>query len=651
MHLGHTDTTKPGQMKGADTLIGFSRGGYSSYLDIFDAVYKDAEQNNSMFGLERGFQNIYEANSKLVSELTNERILGFEALRFKDVARSLSEGTALGRYEHDDNYTLDLDMVDIRLRKLKERHPEIQTFEEMYAQLKTNASATEQSAADVLNRADGLGGVVGFMAGMAGAFNKNDPLNVLSLALGGFGARATTRIATEMGLGALSETINQVLGVQENRKLLGLDNSTWRAAQQILFAAAGAGALRGVIEVAPVAGRAVERKVAPQRALGRALLSELETIGVPVRSETFLNQLSPYLADGSNTSGRTAGRAAQQILEQERQFTDTNPLGRGPEAVTEHHARAVAATEEYRKGVENEMNGVETPRESLFDDMNLRGERRGPPAEEITEAQNTASADLDAEISVKNETITRLEDDIAKIDEKVVANETRPFSEFLREVEPRKADELARIEAEKARPDLGKSKRRRLAERENKIRNSKSGKQADANRKTDIASNSKEKRVQRSKVQAEQKEIRALQLKRERVRAKAAKEFDTTPKIKNPAQEKATAENVKLEDAEAPRIPGIPERGGMSPSEHVEYTFNRLEEGDANLGRATDEAVARVEQSFDEVDGTFDIGATRRVSGDMMVTLDDGTSLNLRDHLDDIKKNEELVEAIRSCPI
>ena len=88
MHLGHTDTTKPGQMKGADTLIGFSRGGYSSYLDIFDAVYKDAEQNNSMFGLERGFQNIYEANSKLVSELTNERILGFEALRFKDVART-----------------------------------------------------------------------------------------------------------------------------------------------------------------------------------------------------------------------------------------------------------------------------------------------------------------------------------------------------------------------------------------------------------------------------------------------------------------------------------------------------------------------------------------------------------------------------------
>jgi hypothetical protein len=51
------------------------------------------------------------------------------------------------------------------------------------------------------------------------------------------------------------------------------------------------------------------------------------------------------------------------------------------------------------------------------------------------------------------------------------------------------------------------------------------------------------------------------------------------------------------------------------------------------------------------VDGTFDIGATRRVSADMVVTLDDGTSMSLRQHLDDIAENERLVEAVRSCPI
>ena len=650
MHLGHTDVTQPAQMKGTDRLVGFSGGGYSTSGEIFDAVYEDAKNNNSMFGLHQTFQDNYQANSKLAHELAGESIPGFETLRFKDVARSLTEGEALGTSERDDNYTVDLDMVNTRLKKLKETHPEIQTFEEMFAAIQKQAKDTENRAADVSARADGFGSVVNFMSGMVGAFNTNDPLNIATLPLGGWGKTATLRIATEMGIGGLSETINQVLGVRENREFLGLDNSTWRSVQQILFAAGGAGAFRGAIEGAPVLGKAVERKVAPQRALGRELLAALEEVGVPVRSEEFLNQLSPALADRSNV-GSASTRAARQILEQEQRLANENPLGKTPEAITENHTRSQAAVEEYRAGMEDTMNGVETPRTSLFEDMNLRGERRGVPAEEITRAQNEASTDLDAEISVKTETITRLEDDIAKIDEKVVANETRPFSEFLREVEPRKADELAQIEAEKAQPGLGKTKRRRLAEREKKIRDSKPGQQANANRKADIESNGREKQIQRSKVQQQQKEIKALELRRERIRAKTAKEFDTTPKVKNPAQEKATSENVKLEDAEAPRIPGIPDRGGMSPSQHVEYTINRLEETDANLNRATDEAVTRVEQSFDEVDGTLDIGATRRVSSEMVVTLDDGVSMTLRNHLDDIKKNEDLVEAIRSCPI
>lgn len=647
--LGHTDTTKPAQMRGTDRLVGFSGGGYSTTGEIFGAVYEDAKNNNSMFGLQQTFQDTYQANSKLAHELAGESIPGFETLRFKDVARSLAEGEALGMQERD-NYAVDLDMVNLRLKKLKETHPEIQTFEEMFEAIKTQAKTTEVRAADVSARADGLGSVVNFMSGMVGAFNTNDPLNIATLPLGGWGKTATLRIATEMGIGGLSETINQVLGVKENRELLGLDNSVWRSVQQILFAAGGAGVFRGAIEGAPVFGKAVERKVAPERALGRELLSALEEVGVPVRSETFLNQLSPALADRSNV-GSASTRAARQILEQEGRLADENPLGKTPEAITENHTRSQAAVEEYRAGMEDTMNGVETPRTSLFEDMNLRGERRGVPAEEITRAQNEASTDLDAEISVKTETITRLEDDIAKIDEKVAANETRPFSEFLREVEPRKADELAQIEAEKAQPGLGKTKRRRLAEREKKIRDSKPGQQANANRKADIESNGREKQIQRSKVQQQQKEIKALELRRERIRAKTAKEFDTTPKVKNPAQEKATSENVKLEDAEAPRIPGIPDRGGMSPSQHVEYTINRLEETDANLNRATDEAVTRVEQSFDEVDGTLDIGATRRVSSEMVVALDDGVSMTLRKHLDDIKKNEDLVEAIRSCPI
>ena len=79
--------------------------------------------------------------------------------------------------------------------------------------------------------------------------------------------------------------------------------------------------------------------------------------------------------------------------------------------------------------------------------------------------------------------------------------------------------------------------------------------------------------------------------------------------------------------------------------------MERLKEADPELGRRMDAAVTRVQQSFDEVDGTYDIGASRRVSGGMMVGLDDGTSMSLSKHLDDIAENERVVEAVRSCPI
>tara|TARA_R110000744_G_scaffold247892_1_gene364341 strand:- start:2546 stop:4495 length:1950 start_codon:yes stop_codon:yes gene_type:complete len=649
MLLGHTDTTKPAPMRGTDRLVGFSGGGHSTSGEIFDAVFDDAEQNNSLFGLHQGFQDIYTENSHQAYKLAGQNIPGFETLRFKDIAESLTDDKALGDEDQGD-YTIDLDLVNQKLKKLKETHPEIQTFEEMFAALKVKAKATEMRAQDVLGRADTFGDVVGFMSGMAGAFNKNDPLNIASLPLGGWGKTAITRIATEMGVGGLTETINQFLGVRSNRELLGLDNSTWRSVQQILFAAGGAGVFRGAIEGAPVVGRAVERKVAPNRAAGRELLRALEDVGVPVRSEEFLDGLViPYAqVDKPST------RAAKAIISQEAKFTRDNRLGDTPEGVAEHYKRASDAAEKYRAGLENEMNGVETPRTSIFDDMNLRGveETRGVPVRQIQETLDAASKDLDVEINAKTERIGRLEDDVVKIGEKLGQFETTPFSEFLRQVSPQKADELAQIEQQKAIPDLGKTRRSRLAKAENTIRKSPEGQQAAENRKADVVSGNKERDIQTAKVQAEQKEIRALELRRTRVRDKAQKAIDTEPKkILTPAEDKARAENVKLVDAEAPRIPGIGERGGLSPSQHVQATMARLEATDVELPKRIDETVARVERSFDEVDGTFDIGANRRVSGDMKITLDDGTSMTLREHLDDIKENERVVEAVRSCAI
>jgi len=649
MLLGHTDTSKPAPARGLDRFQGFSGGGFTPYGEIFDKVFFDGMMNNSMFGLQQEFADIYAENTRLAFNLAGEHIPGFETLRFKDVARSLSEGEQLG-FHAQSGYMLDLDQVNEKLKQLKETHPEIQTFEEMYAALKVHARDTEQAAADALARTGAFGQVVGFMAGMAGSFTVNDPLNIAILPLGGWGKQAITRILTEMGIGALSETINQVLGIKENRELLGLDNSIWRSAQQVLFAAGGAGVFRGVFEVAPVGFRAVERQVAPSRAFGRELLRALEDVGVPVRSEIFLRKVIDLAPE--KVTHRASTRAGQQILDQELRFTEDNALGNTPEGIAEHHRRAQIAAEEYRASLEDQMNGVETPRTSIFDDMNLRGveETRGVPVERVQEILDDASKEVDAEIAAKNESVAQLEDDVANLKEQVAEAEVKPYSDFLRDISPQKADELARIDQKKSLPGLGKSRRRQLAKAEKKIRNSPEGKQATAKRKEEMAAGNREVEVRKNRIQEANKDIRALELRRERIRTKAGKGIDTRPKkIKNPSEDRARAEGVKLEDAEAPRVPGIGNRGGLSPTEHVEQTVARLEEADPKLGQRADEAVVQIERSFDETDGTYDIGASRRVSGDMMVGLDDGTSMSLRNHLDDIAENEKLVQAVRSC--
>jgi hypothetical protein len=651
MLLGHTDTTKPATLRGTDRLRGFSGGGFSTSGEIFDAVIKDSTDNESMFGLQQVFHDTYTENMRRVLDLTGENIPDFSTVRFLDVARSLSEGKELGR-DDQSGYVVDLDAINQKLTQLKNTHPDIQTFEDMFGSVKANAKTTENTAIDALDRATNFGSVVGFMSGMVGAFNANDPLNIATLPLGGFGKAAATRVATEMGVGALSETINQFLGVKENRELLGLENSVWRSAQQVLFAAGGAGAFRGVIEVAPVGARALERKVAPQRALGRELLQALEEVGVPVRSDVFLQNVVDLAPE--KVTRRADTRAGRQILDQEIRFRGDNALGDTPEGVAEHHKRAQDAAEEYRAGLEAEVNGAETPRPSIFDGMNLRGveEFRGVPVERVQEILDTASKDIDAEITIKNERVAQLNNDVAAAGEKVTSAETAKFSDFLSEVSPTKADELAEIEQMKSMPGLGKTRRGRIAKAENDIRESPEGKQAAVKRKEAVEEGRNEAKVQTKKIQGEQKELRALELKRNRIRNKAQKGIDTRPKkILNPSEDKARAEGVKLDDGEAPRVPGIGDRGGLSPAEHVQTTVARLEAGDADIPQRANETVARVESSFDETDGTYDIGASRRVSGDMKVALDDGTIMSLRDHLKDIAENEKVVEAVRSCAI
>jgi len=679
MFLGQTNNTQPAELVGKDRLNGFSSGGFSSYGDIYDSVYEDAKQNNSMFGLQNNFNDIFVKNQEKVFELTEQEIPGFETLRYKDIARSLNEDEELGTVEVQ-NYQLDLDQLNEQLKIIKETHPEIQTFEDMYSELKINASKTERRMQDILSRTDTTGSAVGFMSGLAGAFNSNDPLNILSLAAGGWGKTAGTKILTEMGIGGLAETINQFLGVKENRELLGLDNSAWRSAQQILFATAGAGIIRGGFEAAPPLFRAAERKVNPLRASGRELLKNIEEVGVPVRDENFVRgiafekfvrgraspetrnvtDLADFLPDPAIT-GQTRVTASPQdrfianSLEHEIQIKNYNALGKTPEGVSAHYVKTIDTLEEYRASIEAQSNGVEISRVSIFEDMPLRGveETRGVDITEVNRILDEASSDIDFTIGTQQRRIESFEQTLVRELNETGEIKTEPLLEYVSITSPEKYRRLVEIDAEKANPNVTKGKLKLLAKEEKDIIESPEGLRAKEFRKADLKSNKQGIEYAKKQVAAERKKLRTLELKRKRIRDKADKTIDTTPrKILNPAETRVRNEGVKLTDAEPLfHVSGIGYREGLSPSAYVTKTYTTLKQSDAQLPQQTSEMLARIERSFDETDGKFDIGLPERVSGDLRVAFDDNTSITLKDMLSDLKEDDKLLAAIKGCAL
>lgn len=664
MFWGYTDKTQPLQLSGLDGLDGFSGGGYSSSGDIFDAVFDDASKNNSLYGLQEEFRKIFEQNQEKVFESSGERIQGFDTLRYRDVAESLAAGEKLG-VEEQEGYTLDLDMVNERFKKLKETNPEIQTFEEMYDLLKANAKAAEIQVADVTNRSTNFGSVVGFVSGLVSAFNSNDPLNIASLPIGGVGKTAALRILSEMGVGGATEAINQFLGVRRNRELLGLKTSTWQSVQQILFAAGGAGAFRGIGEAAPAVGRAIEQRVDPERALGREMLRQLEEAGVPIQSEEFLKGVVfPTETKGLRPDEQYSGgsrsatlRAGEDLLEQERLFSNSNFLGRTQEGIDEHHARAESAAEEYRAGIEAQSNGLEPARSGIFDDVPLRGvtEKRGVPVEEVNRILDESSAEIDVEITSKRDQVQLLESDVANFKIKSEGAKVKPLSDFLPQSSPEKAKRLLDIETQKDRSDITKGMRKKLAVEERAIVQSPEGKRAKELRKGEANAAGANAILRQQELKLEKQNLRNLEQKRTRIRDKANKEIDTRPKkILTPIEDRARNEKVRLQDGAPLRVSGIGERGGDSPSDHVKLTVERLEKSDPNLNRQLNETVARIERSFSEADGKFDIGLPDRVSGDTKVMFDDGdkfSSINLKDMLADIKEQEKVLAAMKECAL
>lgn len=216
---------------------------------------------------------------------------------------------------------------DKRIETLRKEYPNLnlRTSREMWDNVKSQAQSYEDRSNN--DRRTLAGSIGGFLGGAVGAINPaSDPFNFLTLPVGGVGKSVVGRIAGQAGAQGVIEGFNQLSGVQEQRRLLGVQYGLGDAVSRVTGAAIGGAALQGVGEAAALGLRRWFRSTPTDMAeaptpevLNRPPLPDTSAIppqAIPADENLAAAKLtrSPetyidYMHDQSPLSNTRAGRA------------------------------------------------------------------------------------------------------------------------------------------------------------------------------------------------------------------------------------------------------------------------------------------------------------------------------------------------------
>lgn len=243
--------------------------------DMFGAGYGESAYLTSQRADGAVYAKLYKQNMEVASKLAGEDMTDYtwDLVSFRSLMMDY-DGVA---HDNNDNpiYGKLKEQV-AKLDELKKLYPQIKTAQELRDDSKVMARQMEGDAREMWQRSGPMASVAGFAGNVAGSFTDADPVNQLTLGLGGFGKTIAMRIATEAGISSAIETINQFTGVDDARRRLGLEAlSTPDKIKQIAFAGAGAGLFRGGFEVTGKGYRSLEAKLAPENELDRILAADL----------------------------------------------------------------------------------------------------------------------------------------------------------------------------------------------------------------------------------------------------------------------------------------------------------------------------------------------------------------------------------------
>lgn len=229
----------------------------AGFLRAFETSYNAQTRGAAMFGIQEAMRNREDAQRQALRKAGVENIPSIsqqadDPLRmFTDFGQDYFDAAKFYQNGGDPKIGVRLREYDKRVEALRQTYPDLnlETSIEMWRNVKEEAQKYETRAAT--DRLD-LGGVVGsFAGGAVGALNPNtDPLNFATLPIGGAGKTVFTRIAGQAGAQGAIEGVNQVLGVQTQRKLIGLENGTGDALMRVAGAVIGGAAIQGLGEFA-----------------------------------------------------------------------------------------------------------------------------------------------------------------------------------------------------------------------------------------------------------------------------------------------------------------------------------------------------------------------------------------------------------------
>ena len=480
----------------------------------FDAMFEKMQTGDAIYAVEAEMREGVGENSVRYKEATGEdlpQLLGYSA--FMSMVRDLEGEDPKWQVGAIQDQQAMYNEIKSKLKDAKDRGIQVQTLDEIWRSVQEKAKAAEINAGEIAKRQD-VFGFFGEMAGaVAGSFTTRDPINLATLFLGSPFKNLLVRVLGEMGLQGTIELINQVTGVAENRRLLGLDQD-WKRS----FEMAGFASLGGLIHLAPPAaklvkkgGRAIEGQVAPQRSLGRQLLNDLDEVTGNLDPNAVIKVFDNARKQGAPEALNEVVyemlfRSASSTMK----LTGSDVAGAGfRQAIS---ADALERTKQYSLTGKMPPSSIPTP------------EFRGVPLSEINAATSAVAGKIDWELDNILRKITALETDIAKTTVKSAQTAQKLSLDYLEEVNPKSAARLREIDAID-KTNLNKAQRKALADEYTAIRNSDEANVARANQSRDATAYNKQKSIQNKKINKLKVRQNKLIKDRERLGKKITKEY------------------------------------------------------------------------------------------------------------------------------